>query len=326
MNNEIFIEKYKKFGISEEDVYTYLGTIVRFEEYVKKDISETTIKDIERYFEYLISIKENTYGNVVHFARYYYYINKKEEYIHMTKYFNSLGVLESILNRITLYETKELQNQIIKNIDLPPFGLSSEELPKYTKDFMDKLSKYLPRVKCDRILAGNNHKIPESSFDKEKEYYSKSSSLKEYLRDKHVRKVEELKHHLANNTVWFEQIITKEAIEYVESNQEILSGIIENDKLYVTKIPYEISKFLETNDEVLKRYYACHCSFVRENILKENVDIPKEWCYCSAGFAKYPFEVILGKELNVKLLKTPIDGDYICRFEIDLADTGYKKL
>ncbi len=109
------------------------------------------------------------------------------------------------------------------------------------------------------------------------------------------------------------------------SNQELLSGSLVGEKLYITKIPYEINSYLNEKDEKLRRYHACHCSFVRENILSGKVDIPKEWCYCSAGFAKYPFEIILNQELDVKLLKTPVDGDLICRFEIDLSNIEYKK-
>ena len=104
-----------------------------------------------------------------------------------------------------------------------------------------------------------------------------------------------------------------------------MSGSLKGDKLYITKIPYEINNYLNAKDENLKRYFACHCSFVRENILSENEDIPKEWCYCSAGFAKHPFEVIFDQDLDVKLIKTPIDGDMICRFEIDLSNVKYKK-
>jgi hypothetical protein len=325
MNKELFIEKYKKMEVPFKDIKTYIKTITDFEEFSNKDIMETNIIDIKNYLKHLISDDRNDYGNVIHFARYYYYVNKKEEYIHMTKYFNSIGVLENIIDRITLFESKEIQDELIKEIKLPPFGLDSTELPVYTKDFMEKLNKYLPRVKCNKILAGNNHRIPNSSFDKEKELYCNSSSLEVYLRNRHQRKVEELTYHLENNIVWFEQIITKDAVEFVKSNQEILSGVIEDEKLYVTKIPYDIDNYLNTEDGKLKRFYACHCSFVRENILNDENDIPKEWCYCSAGFAKHPFEVILDQELEVKLIKTPIDGDYVCRFEIDLSNVEYKK-
>ena len=324
MNRNLFIKKYNKYSLKESKILECLNTIISFEEYINKDIDNTDIEDIKKYVEYLINIKENTYNNLIHIARYYSFIKEANTYIHMTKYFNSIGVLENILDRITLYESKDIQEEIIKSIELPPFGLDSSLLPRYTKEFMDKLNKYLPRNSCDKILAGNNHRIPKDSFDIEKEYYQKAKSFEAYLEDRHKRKIAELQYFYDNNLVWFEQIITKDVIEYVESNQELLSGIIRDNKLYITKIPYDINNFLKEKAERLKRYYACHCSFVRESIKNEKENIPKEWCYCSGGFAKYPFEVLLEQDLDVKLLKTPIDGDLICRFEIDLSNIKYK--
>jgi len=325
MNLKLFKEKYKQIEQNEDSLNKHIQTIINLEKFSNKDIIHTDLEDIKRYVEYLIKNKQNTYYNLVHIARYYSYIGKSELYIHMTKYFNSIGVLENIIDRVGKYDSKENKDELISSITLPEFGTDSTNLPRYTKDFMDKLNKHLPKSKCNKILAGNNHKIPKESFIKEKEIYDTSKSLKEYLKEKHSRKIKELEHYYTNNLVWFEQIITKEAIEYVLNNQEILSGVLEDGKLYITKIPYNINKFLSEKDDTLKRYYACHCSFVRENILSNKEDLPKEWCYCSAGFAKAPYEVIFNQELEVKLLQTPLDGDYVCRFEIDLSDIDYKQ-
>ncbi len=60
-------------------------------------------------------------------------------------------------------------------------------------------------------------------------------------------------------------------------------------------------------------------AFARESILTGN-SIDGNWCYCSAGFAKFPFEVILDKQLDVKLLNCALNGDEVCRFEIDLGN------
>ena len=325
MKKKIFIKRYKKLNIEDEKIKEYMETIIQFEKYLNKDVDDANVEDIKRYMEYLISTNGNTYNNLIHISRYFYYIDMSENYIQMTKYFNSMGVLENIIDRITIYDSKETHDDFIKNIKLPPIGTDSKELPKYTKDFLEKLNKYLPKSKCNKILAGNNHNIPQSYFDKEKKFYNNSTTFESYLKEKHERMIAELTHFYENNKVWFEQIISKEAIKYVRSNQEILGGVIKDDKLYITKIPYEVDNFLNEKDDKMKRYYACHCSFVKENILSEKEDISKQWCYCSAGFAKYPFETILEQELEVKLLNTPLDGDFVCRFEIDLSNIEYKK-
>lgn len=60
--------------------------------------------------------------------------------------------------------------------------------------------------------------------------------------------------------------------------------------------------------------YLCKGSY-----FKQRRNVPSDWFYCSAGFAKFPFEVILEKELSVKVLSSALDGDGLCRFEIDLG-------
>lgn len=325
MNNELFMERYQRFDEKDEAIQLSINTIVAFEDYIEKDIEESSIDDIKRYMDYLIETGGNKYNNVIHIARYYYYVDMKDHYIHMTKYFNSLGVLEHIIDRISLNESDEVKQQIINDMDLPPLFTDSKDLPRYTKRFLDVLNKHLNETSCNYILAGNNHRIPASSFDKEKEYYEQANSLSEYLQGRHQRKVEELTKYYLDNQVWFEQIITPDVIDFVKGNPEVLSGVVENDKLYITKIPYDINNYLTAEDDIMKRYYTCHCSFVRENIVDEKEDISGQWCYCSAGFAKHPYEHILGTELPIKLLETPLEGTNLCRFEIDLSQVEYKK-
>lgn len=325
MNQKLFFDRYKRFNEEDEAIQLSMNTILAFEEHIDTDIEQSTIDNIRDYMEHLIATKANRYNNVIHIARYYYYVDMKEHYIQMTKYFNSLGVLEHIVDRIAMYESDELKEEIVKEIELPPFGTDSTDLPHYAKKFMDVMQSKLSDTSCNKILAGNNHRIPESSFEKEKEFYDKADSFAEYLRYRHIRKVAELQEYYDENRIWFEQVITPDVIEFVRANPEILSGVIEDDKLYITKIPYDINRFLRAEDDTWKRYYACHCSFVRENILAGKEDIPKEWCYCSGGFAKFPFETILGQELAIKLLQTPLDGDLLCRFEIDLSNVDYKR-
>lgn len=323
MNRKLFYDRYKKFDEEEQHIEKAIKTILQFEDFVGKTIEETSIEDIVMYVDNLIDISKNSYENVIHIARYYYYIDFKEHYIHMTKYFNSLGVLENIIDRISIYEDNKTSEEIISKLELPPMLTDSKKLPSFTKKFMDILQTSSKH--CNKILAGNNHQIPESASTKEKEYYQQSSSFKKYLEERHARKVQELQEHYDQNKIWFEQIITPDVIDFVRDNPEILSGVIEEDTLYITKIPYDVKAYLEADTKLLKRYHTCHCSFVKENIKNPKEDIAKEWCYCSGGFAKQPFEVILGQDLEVTLLETPLDGNYLCRFAIDLKNIVYKQ-
>lgn len=325
MNEALFKERYERFHEEDEAIQLSINTILAFEEFLNKDIEDATIADIKSYMNHLIDTKANKWNNVIHIARYFYYVDKKDEYIQMTKYFNSIGVLEHIIDRVGRYEGEDIKQAVLDDIELPPFGTDSSDLPDYTKRLMEVLQNHMDKSSCNKILAGNNHRIPVSSFDKEKEFYAQANTLETYLKDRHKRKVEELQEHYDNNQVWFEQIISPDVIEFVKQNPEILAGVLKEDTLYVTKIPYDINKYIATEDDIMKQYHACHCSFVKEALLDENQNIDKDWCYCSAGFAKFPFETILGQELDVKIVSTPLDGDPLCRFAIDLTEVPYKK-
>jgi hypothetical protein len=134
-----------------------------------------------------------------------------------------------------------------------------------------------------------------------------------------------LQQYCDEKKIWFEQVITQEVIDYVRSNQEILSAVRDGDQLYVTKIPYDTLSHLAESEPRKKAFYACHCPFARESILSVTQSISENWCYCSGGFEKFPFDVILGQELKVKVLNTALKDDPICRFEISLAGVEYKK-
>jgi hypothetical protein len=324
MNETLFETNYTRLHQSSEAIHLAKGTILAFERYTGKDTDDATITDLKDYIHHLIDTNANKYNNVIHLARYFYYNDQKDLYQHMMTYFNSLGVLEHIIDRIARYGSEAIQQRVLEEIELPPFGTESTELPTYTKEFLSSLQAHTSPKTCQKILAGNNHGIPEHTQQHEKDLYEASESLTAYLKERHARKVAELRDHYEQNRIWYEQVITPDVIDFVAANQEILSAVLEDDTLYITKIPYDINRYLAAEDDTMRRYHACHCSFVREAIQQGEPKIDPTWCYCSAGFAKFPFERILDQELDIQLLKTPLQGDDICRFAIDLTQVDYK--
>jgi len=94
-----------------------------------------------------------------------------------------------------------------------------------------------------------------------------------------------------------------------------MGGVREGDMIYETKIPYMTKKFLHEKDEKMKRYYACHCGCVREGI-RSGLKVSPNFCYCSAGYHKRPWEIIFDQPLKAEVMKTLLKGDLVCRFAI----------
>jgi hypothetical protein len=298
---------------------SFLGQIER-DLFALDGISKAQVDEIGQY---LIDNKLNQIQNFITLMRYYKASKDENTYIYLTQFTGGIGVFETILKRLKVVD-KAVYQLITSQMNMPVLGLSPIDLTSYTHQLMSLLNNHLEPDQERRVLTGNNHQIPESTQIKEKIAYESADSLKTYLKERHQRKMKELEGFMERNEIWFEQKITQEVIDYVKSNQEILSGRLEDNQLYITKIPYDTVNFLNAYDLKDKQYYACHCPFARESIYQDK-KVNQTFCYCSAGFAKFPFEVILGQSLDIKVIASAIGQDDHCRFVIDLSGIDYKK-
>ncbi len=323
MEKDKLVKLYEDRGFSQEKIKGAVSIIEELEAHLisdSTDLENCSVNNIKDYIAILREKGEIELDTIMAMARYFYITGKNEIYIFFTKLVGGMGVIENIKKRTIKYTKAETADKVFEGFACPPLGTPIEEVPKYTKELMRRIKDNIEPETYQKILTGNNHGIPEESMSNEKELYEKADTLEQYLKERHERKVSELQEFCDAKRVWFEQDITQPVVDYVKSNQEILSAVKKGNKLYVTKIPYDTVGFLNAENDIQKNYSACHCTFAREAILSGDVDIPSDWCYCSAGFAKFPFEQILGRELNVKVLNTALDGDGFCRFEIDLGE------
>ncbi len=233
----------------------------------------------------------------------------RDVYVYGLSLLGRLGVLESIYKKAC-----RLSEGNIPDFDYPREGMPMSLLPDFAQDMTEFLKEHLGD-KALEALADNHHEIPDEAFFAEKEFYDQAESLEVYLKGRHERKVATLQEHCDQDKVWFEQIITQEVVDYVKDHPEMLSGVIEDGYLYITKIPYDTVGFLHGQKDVEKRASYCHCGLARAAIKSGKV-MDGDWCYCSAGFAKRPFEVIMGRELQVEVLESVLKGDMRCRFRV----------
>ena len=320
MRENLLREFYDKRGYDTAAADKAVGFVNEMETALAKtglSFEAASIDAVKDYLSEIVASGQNSPAHLLALARYYYVVDKHDIYIYFTKLFGGYSVMDNIKKRLEWHTDKKTLESVFNGLDEPVLGSPPENFPVFTSAFMKRLKRHLTPAKYRLVLAGNNHSIPAEAMQAEKKLYEESVSLDDYLKGRHERNVAEIQQFCNEGKVWYEQEITQEVVDYVASNQEILSAVRDGDSLYVTKIPFDGINYLQTDDPVLRCYYACHCPFARERILdekKENVDA--DWCYCSAGFAKFPFEVILGEELEVEMLQSSLKGDPICRFRI----------
>jgi hypothetical protein len=325
MKLHLLRELYVKNNIPEDKMHQALDFIILLNSQITLDLDVIDEGFLDSLIVFMVKNNLNSVDNFIILMRYYHVLDRKDLFIHLTKYTGMLNVMENIIKRLINLKGEEKAKEILRGFKTPHLGVHPQRLPEYANEITTLLDNSLSKEETEIVLAGNNHNVSKEAQIPEKVEYENSSSLKDYLKSRHARKVAELKKHMEENRVWFEQVITQEVVDFVASNPEVLSGVIEDNKLYITKIPYDTKAYLEAKDNISKKYYGCHCPFAREAIKTEGTKVSGRFCYCSAGFAKFPFEVILDQKLKIKVLQSILMGDDICRFAIDLEGINYKK-
>jgi hypothetical protein len=319
MEKKAFKEYLQGRDQNETQIVDAVKVVRRFETELEaggKALESATLEDLREHLALLVFRKENSLDRLQALANYFYSTDRNDLYIYFTSIIGGRGVLPSMSERLESLVDEETRKRVFDGIETPPLGSPPEDAPHVTRRLMERLQKELPPEVYRKVLAGNHHRIPLEAFDGLKELYEESGSIDEFLRRRHERAIADLEKHLTKGKIWYEQEITQRVVDFVRGNREVLGGVRQGDRIYITKIPYDPDVFLREDDLVMKRYHACHCPFVRSSIIAEGPEVPSEWCYCSGGYTKLPFEVVFGEELEVELLESVLAGDPRCRFAV----------
>jgi hypothetical protein len=322
-----FREYLQERNMGEEQIDEAVDAALEFEREMEAKggyLESTTIEDLKEHISLLMSQGENSQDRLMALARYCYVARRNDLYIYFASILGGRRVLPSISERLASLVGEEARAKIFDGVEAPPLGTPPEELPWPTKRLMDMFEAELPPEVYRRVLAGNHHMIPLEAFEGLKKLYEESESIDEFLERKHERAVAELEEYSAEGKIWYEQEITPRVVEFVRGNQEVLGGVRRGDKIYFTKIPYDPDAYILETDPLMKRYHACHCTLARPTILTGEPEINPEWCYCSAGYGKTPYDVIFEEETEVEMLENALAGDPRCRFAVKIPEGKFK--
>jgi len=320
MENE-FRKYLQESKLSAENANFAVSAVREFEEYLKEQgttFESAGLGALKEYVSLLIEEGKNSMNRLVAIARYCNLARKNEYYVYFASILGARNVLPDLGERLATIAGEETRTKVFQGFELPPLGSPQENYPRLTQMIVDRMETELPSETCKKILTWNYHRVPAEAFKEKKERFEKANSIDEYLKDEHKRFIEELKGFMKEGRIWYEQEITPEVLEFVMGNQEICTGVRHGERIYLTKIPYAPKQYLKEKDPMLKRYYACHCPLARSAIRDRKPKISPMFCYCSGGFAKFGFDVILGEPVEIELLESALKGDTRCRFAIKI--------
>jgi hypothetical protein len=311
-----------KRNVKEDTVQAHIRVVRDFEafldkKYENKDFGSSSPSDMQSFVAYLVENGKNTIDSFAALIRYGRFVNKRDMATLLFGFIEGYRALEKLSE--TLKETlgESRRDEIFEEINLPPLGTDPRDKPKVAKRIMERLEATLDEKLLKEIMSSGLDVGPKEAYLPMREKFLKSKSIDDFLRRKHKEAVEMLEKHSREKSMFYAQEIDEEVVEYVRSNPEVMGGVREGDIIYETKIPYMTKKYLHEKDEKMKRYYACHCGWAREGI-RSGLKISPNFCYCSAGYHKRPWDNIFDQPVKAEVIETVLKGDPVCRFAIHI--------
>jgi len=307
-------------GLAKKDIEKSVKNASEYTAFLESrqaSVEESSVNDVKEYIHKLIEDGRNTLDKVDSICMYTNAAGKIAQYLYLAELVGGAPLYATYLERTKEIAGKEAAEEIFAKFELPPIGCTAEDFPDYTREMLRKMKTALAEEQRIKILAGNHHKRSPRAFDGKKKLYEESRDLDDFLRRDHEHTVQLLEEHMRDGRLWYRKKVDQAFLTYIRSDQERLSAHRKGDILYVKQIPYEFDEYIAETDPRRRRFNFCHCHLARRSIL-EGEPIIGEFCHCSGGYLKQPYDHIFGEELEVRVLSSALLGDDECRFAIKL--------
>ena len=307
-------------NLSRETVDSNVQSVKDFEKDLQERGTRRTAEnaieeDIEHHAKNLVGRSDDPENRLLGILRYARFAGNTKAELAIVNLLDGLTVLPQLSDTIRERVGDAKHEAVFRGISLPELGSNPREWHFVAQKFMDQLEQQVDRATCEAILQTGPHAGPPESYEDERKEYLSSKDIDDFLERRHGKALGLLRKHMLDGTLFFTQEIDQSVLDLVNSNKEILGGVRNDDVIYETKIPYMAIEWLREEDDTMRRYYYCHCPWVREAI-RTGVRISQTFCHCSAGYHKRPWDVIFGVPVEVDVLSSVLAGDSVCRFAI----------
>jgi hypothetical protein len=304
--------------LSEEQIEHSIEIAERLEAFLDEPGSSPSADTAWAFSERLIAEGKNTWAHYVALIRYCRFIGNDEMFVALLELVDGGEVAENLYNMVETRFGAELRDELFATIGVPPYGTPTPAKPAYLQPVIGRLVARVGSDACSEFLSAGLRDLPDEHYAEERERFREAGHIDAYLRQRKDAFVGRLEQCRREGRLFFSQEITPEVIDFVRNDPEMGAGRREGNVIYETKIPYLTQRFLAETDVTMRHYYACHCPWARDAIKNGDVKLVEEFCYCSGGYHKKPWEVILGRPLRVEVLESVLWGDDRCRFAIHL--------
>jgi hypothetical protein len=324
---KLYLEENK---IENNLIPIYIDLLKEYESYLftlGSNLDTSPPEKIVEYSEYLVSEDVSSVLDflraIIHYANY----SKRDEII--TKVIDiseSNNAMDNLYSRVAEIYGDSIRNEIFNELVIPPLGVNPEKKPDFTKKILKRLEKKIGKNETIELLSPCLHGRPPDDIEGDKKLLTELG-IDGFLHKKHQDLVARLEKHRDEGTLEFAQRIDDEIVKYVKEHPIIAHGVRKKNTIYVSKLPYQMRKFLDAKNDQMKRFFLCYCPWVRGAIKNatEN-EISEYFCHCSAGWYKLYWDQIFDHPVKVEPVATGLSGALECKFAITIPENIIKTI
>jgi len=322
MDTQAFRKFLVDYKLSEDEIQASIALAEKFEAFSRAaGCTELEGKIVKSFSKAMIEDGINTLPNYYALARYGRFLGNDEVYIAVVDLVDGHEAVGNLHRKVGEILGTSKRDMIFQRVALPPLGTPNEEKVKVTQKVMTRLDEVANPGECDQILSNSLRDLDDAWFQDEKKLFGECQDIDEFLDKNTENFIGMLEKFCEQGGLFFTQPITDEVLAYVRGERLIARGVREGNILYEVKIPHQTVEFLAETDPQKKRYYYCHCPWVKEALKDGEADIPSTFCTCSAGFHKKRWDVIYGQSLKAEIVESVLKGDAWCKIAIHLPET-----
>jgi len=198
--------------------------------------------------------------------------------------------LKENLNRLAGEET---QKEVMAGSEGLSKDSSAEELASWFRGAVERLDELVDEDTRKRVLMDSCPDVfPEERIRAMRARYRETGDLDGLIREMH------------EDGSWY----GLSWYEYPERRGE---------SIFVRKIPFNPKGYNAAKEPEERRLNYCHCRVVK-SLMRSGERISPTFCFCGANWYRQLWDGILGKPVEIEVLKTIVRGDDTCEFLIHL--------
>ena len=329
MSVDAFQDYLKENKFDDDTISNFIGKVRDYQKYLEKEKLTLETVNPEKLVEYTEFLVEEDKTMVLDFLgamiRYANFTKKFDFIVKAIDIAESFNAMDNLYERVAEWHGEKTRDEIFDGLVIPPLGVHPEKKPEFTKEILKRIEEKLGEEKTIDLLAPCLHGRPPDDIEGDKKKLAELG-IDEFLEWKHNLAIQRLEKHRDEGTLEFAQYVDDEVVEFIRKDQSILGGIREGNIIYQNKIPYQIKKFLEAQDDNEKRFHICYCPWIRGAIKNgTEKEVSKHFCHCSAGWFKLYWDKIFDKPVKAEPIKSALYGDHICKIAIHVPEEEMKK-